>query len=627
MHPVLQVEVLDQLPLSTRMVTPMLCPYPSYPTLRQFLCFQKVINETPIRSLPTFLPIFYHLLDPRRIPTEEEFEEEDDDPDSWPEGRKFTVTVMQICLKSVWACHPTPSAAIVDLWPRVWAWTNFYSTYGYRIRRKIGVPQPWLLHLHFMEICAHWSNQPSNMEMIASTPGYGIVVMRGVAAKMQSIWMICLPGIDGDLDDLARLIMRLLQFVVPLNATRPNSVPGWIMTTALNIVTIADDIDGQRVTLKEDEAMHNPLCFALIPLGIVKTLMTVARRCSSPNSSPESDKYGIIKQCLRFLQPLFQGPRGDRVLRIAVENGLLNVTVECMRWEGESFQKDLWLLLDILRSATVHYHLLIALRFAFSELERTPARHDCSESYVFQAWTNLVESFDARAQILELFEAKTVSQRACDNLQCEIVNAKRSLRRCSGCWSVLYCSQRCQTEDWRAGHRDFCSMSLAYRTNIHLTYKSKEYAFLRFLLHRYYEAEKSAISASFVREWAVINKNVKEGSPQQEVATVYDFRYFPPQIKCSLMSDYLNATRLGNEAGNSRHVMDRVSRSAGRLTFDLMRVYEGGYERDILLPFRRTNSKLPDALKNIASRAESLSPEETQEQIDSAIKRESRITG
>lgn len=45
-----------------------------------------------------------------------------------------------------------------------------------------------------------------------------------------------------------------------------------------------------------------------------------------------------------------------------------------------------------------------------------------------------------------------------------------NLCRCTGCFSVRYCSRRCQKKDWKRGHRSFCKQHMRER----LPHDSKE---------------------------------------------------------------------------------------------------------------------------------------------------------
>jgi hypothetical protein len=77
--------------------------------------------------------------------------------------------------------------------------------------------------------------------------------------------------------------------------------------------------------------------------------------------------------------------------------------------------------------------------------------------------------------------------------------------------------------------------------------------------------------------------------------------------------------------GNSEHWADllvRRSRSGGRMALHVMRVREGGGERDWVIPLRRTTSQVPDELKRIAACLGSLDPAQVEEQISNVVRSE-----
>ncbi|KAJ6485413.1 hypothetical protein C8R47DRAFT_538535 [Mycena vitilis] len=83
---------------------------------------------------------------------------------------------------------------------------------------------------------------------------------------------------------------------------------------------------------------------------------------------------------------------------------------------------------------------------------------------VFEAWLKVRELVDVRLKLLPDFESEGyVSRRACDNMECGIIQDKSSLRYCSGCREL--CSRYCQRMDWHSGHRESCVWLLFRRTS------------------------------------------------------------------------------------------------------------------------------------------------------------------
>lgn len=58
------------------------------------------------------------------------------------------------------------------------------------------------------------------------------------------------------------------------------------------------------------------------------------------------------------------------------------------------------------------------------------------------------------------------------------------------------------------------------------------------------------------------------------------------------------------------------------MALHVMRVREGGGERDWVIPLRRTTSQVPDELKRIAACLGSLDPAQVEEQISNVVRSE-----
>ncbi|KAJ6485397.1 hypothetical protein C8R47DRAFT_538169 [Mycena vitilis] len=88
-------------------------------------------------------------------------------------------------------------------------------------------------------------------------------------------------------------------------------------------------------------------------------------------------------------------------------------------------------------------------------------------------WLKFRELVDVRLKLLPDFESEGyVSRRACDNMECGIIQDKSSLRYCSGCRELSYCSRYCQRMDWHSGHRESC-VWLLFRHTTHARPRSR----------------------------------------------------------------------------------------------------------------------------------------------------------
>ncbi|KAH6884685.1 hypothetical protein BKA70DRAFT_1339563 [Coprinopsis sp. MPI-PUGE-AT-0042] len=92
-------------------------------------------------------------------------------------------------------------------------------------------------------------------------------------------------------------------------------------------------------------------------------------------------------------------------------------------------------------------------------------------------WNHLVTATKGRIAELEIIDAPVVF---CDNSQHHDWQLRTTPMSCSGCHLAIYCSSKCQREDWKSRHRRECnSMRLTYldryMSGVHLSQKMRAF--------------------------------------------------------------------------------------------------------------------------------------------------------
>ncbi|KAK6969181.1 hypothetical protein R3P38DRAFT_3146890 [Favolaschia claudopus] len=625
MHPSLHLSRLSRLPSSSRrFAAPVLCQYPRYPSPEEISQFSNSISFSNRTAL---VPVYYHLLDPLRIPRAEYLER-------WTDEKGCNSMGAMIALASLFFSQP-PQESASDLWPRVSAWINFILTFEDFLRGLVPLLEHRKFFLGLMTFCHHLCDQnPENLSMIASTPGFRVltvhawhsisdsdfitfknvvriitkILTHGVGITLAEV----VEGSDGDLSNFAKLIMRQCESLVPQTSQPSDTVQLddiWLFQDACAVLAVVDNFlqaEGRN------RCTRRHLCEALLPLGFVKTIAMVASaQCDLLLSRPFLDDmaWRFVKTWVSILELIFRSRRPDRHLRTAIQYGLLRIVQFCSLAEPSD---DIHQVVgDILRNtltpATVFYSVVTELGSAQSKLRLTvEIRNETTR----ELWSGFRKVLRARHRVLLSFNNKDRESRSvCDNLECGKVLRKRELKRCSGCLSQSYCSSECQALDWQMGHNKSCVWHLQHRKSMHAAFTPKEYAFLRYLLSYDCHTNRAALAVDYVQTRRTINPG-----PGTLLLTVFD--YTTSVVKAERFKEEFPRQVGGEEVQYWNDIAERVMRSSGRMSLDTMRVREGSRTRDLLLPMRWGSSEIPDALEEIVVKAELLDKAQLQGRIN-----------
>ncbi|KAK7045230.1 hypothetical protein R3P38DRAFT_3259212 [Favolaschia claudopus] len=527
----------------------------------------------------------------------------------------------------------------IELWPRMVPWVQFFLD-NYRFLQTL-MTHIWLLrhdelYATLMLFChCVGTEHPQNMSLMVSTPGFRVLAVRawysqaGKDIVLDSndyfAMAVCdvfadgegisldevIEGSDGDLDNFAKLLVRQCDPLIRRHSGSANPLTSKTRFRILRLV-ISTVVGLSRSA----SALLYP---ALVRHGYVKTLtMVMYAFLELPRASLRDlppFEWDHVKAGVSQLDHLFFLRRAGHELQSSLEAGLLDVLLCCAQADVSDtihLGSLCAIIAEFLTPSTVYRGVLITMGLAES---KTTVSRVIYHEETKKVWTNFTEILARRLAVLNLFDAPgRITQRACDNFECTIIQAKRDLRRCSGCHTAFYCSRECQIGHWNAGHREGCSWHVQRRKSLRLMCTPKEYAFLRFLLRHDWQSHSAAVAVDYVK--------TQISNPQATLLALFD--YAQGHRAFEIQHCVLGGTQHETEDGMEFDVpvFQQVARSGGRMTLAVMRLGNGDKSWTMWLPVRRASPEIPEALKAIVALGDSLTEAEVQEQVEEVMRKE-----
>ncbi|KAJ6632188.1 hypothetical protein B0H10DRAFT_7018 [Mycena sp. CBHHK59/15] len=288
-----------------------------------------------------------------------------------------------------------------------------------------------------------------------------------------------IEGAGGSLTDLASLIVEHIHCVVsgPHQIMTDNSV--FCLLGVLQLLTEKADDDA---LLKD----------ALLQQGIVGALTTTV---SALSGATLDSTTAVLQTCFTLLLKILSTSPGHKWLREALGAGLIGAIVTCATRGTSELDFYVQHLLLLFPGCLVYHSVLSQMEELLLQVKPLATTGDFRASKIAKEWDEFVDLAWERLRIMKRYDrGEYSSARACDNIDCNGIHAKSEFKRCSGCQTMYYCSEQCQTLDWRTGgHREACEdlRSLGVRESAHLS--SRDLSFMRALLHYDYENAKADI--------------------------------------------------------------------------------------------------------------------------------------
>ncbi|KAJ7110265.1 hypothetical protein C8R43DRAFT_1042483 [Mycena crocata] len=536
------------------------------------------------------LPVTYVNLDPAGIPSTDMIE-----------GNLMT-TAMECAITATQTLYflqnPKPSipvAAIVDIWPRYWAWIEFLQIFA-----RLTTPrQRWDLGLTGLSEFEVGSNAVTFMaafkdervcNIFRATTGVRILLARNwfllvhpetvgardidVSLKQvyQGIDQVfqCVNGpfpIDashpagldefaegagGTIDDLVSLIIQSITVMVPGREPSVPRLPLKFVWAILTFVTITDGIGTDHAT--------TVLCSRLWPAGFVQLLTRIVHNIAESTISFAKD---TLDSCCFLLATAFADSRS---VKKALKADLLQALPRCVLPLEDGIE-------DLVNSISAHllnYDVVQSLEGALPDAE------DIVESPLAtsQIWADFIDLARTRINIRRAFSNCIAG----DNMTCAVTSTDKAVFKRCIC-NNHYCSKACQVADWRAGHRSVCRVLIAGLDR-------QQSTFIRAVVHRDYELLKAdTILPEQVRFMAQF--------PDESFFTLFDYTDVTrPRIEVDSVERLESETR---EAWT--HLVSRTRDGEGPMELHVVK----DAIRILVVPLRTNSWAVRDGMRGIAA--------------------------
>ncbi|KAJ6458493.1 hypothetical protein C8R45DRAFT_1221578 [Mycena sanguinolenta] len=414
------------------------------------------------------LPVFYINLDTAELPDLDAF-----DTEAPPPGTMSAIGRALIALYCLYGMKSLDTGG-ADLWRRVWPWARFLHVY--RTQLPGSPPEESDFCVSFLSFASLGVDHPDTWTLMVATPWFWYMLgqawihlptIAGLRSKLIACndltWYLVqeqvtdpanitqlLNGVGGNLAHLARLVVSFMDVIVPADEAGMHQT---LIDYLKRMLTFVGLIEPVQTTAT---AILGPLGRALLARDVIPVLIKAI--CALSNSSAPLALAGL-GSCFDLLAGLFLSSDGYATLPEAIDAGLLRaliISAQCS-FANDAREEYYELYFRVLLPySLVHYRFLSALPMALhgvSNLINTAAFKQCA---THEMWTEFLSLANERLEVLAAFDSNRGSRnaKACDNLQCSSVDVKNAFRRCSGCLRFYYCSQICQTTDWRhGGHR------------------------------------------------------------------------------------------------------------------------------------------------------------------------------
>ncbi|KAJ7088798.1 hypothetical protein B0H15DRAFT_840812 [Mycena belliarum] len=601
MHSSLQLRSLSKLPLTLRKRANAAIGG-SATDLRLFC---KLMSGGPSTNHVLLLPVLYEILSPAAVP---DLVAQLDSPERAPAGAETELMHVTRIIQALATLQQLSSSdvlsgpALADFWPRCWLWVHFLDLH------RESLTSPWVDLDEYASFCVsviitlRISASGHISELIDATPGVRTILVRGWPVVLQkedvlhswTFYGLC-SFLAGALD--ANVEQNLDEAIEGVGSRE--ALATLVVTHMNRVVSEPSDEDKADFLTAVCPLIALNLCpdvsfqMELILGGVVAAVTSAARLLSR---APRTDNP-LLPALLHLLRAYFKCEPGHRWIAQSLGAGLLDLLVACGQPPYPAHlvpERVLGEIVDLVSQSLVHRSVLEQLRTSLAELDH----HDQETRDAFpergiisNRWQALMALAPTRIRILEDLEDSMLRpQRACDNLECDVVDVKTRFRRCSDCLTSNYCSRECQVRDWEAdgGHREICQQLGSVREK--RTYlNARGRSFFRTLLHHDYLAVRPRLLLQLVAFF--------RSTPGKMPYILFDYTdYTDAELPCTV------TIRPANELGPEfSSYISRAEKSGGRLQLHAMKVQTGYDEQPFwMFPLRSATAEITNELKGMA---------------------------
>ncbi|KAJ7155633.1 hypothetical protein C8R46DRAFT_1356106 [Mycena filopes] len=484
----LRLETLALLPISyRRFATP--AANGSIQDLDRLL---RLLGEIPRDKLKErlehCLPVLYSNLDPADIVTEGPL------PADAPSRAIMVPKALHHHIQVLGKEHPING----DIWPRLWAWLHYFHTHPDHLPDGLDVGYAGSELLSF----CNWFSKDRNTDMlIQSTEGVaGVAMDVWVSLNDSSVDESITPAMNSLTQFLASMHIDGAKLLEILDALGGPTKFASLAVQTLN-KTLSEDISQERFTALDrhltflhtveesgDKENRTPTrtSVALAAAGAAASFTSVARAIGTTVwRERRQDAPPLLLACFELLREVISGPRA---MCEALNAGLLESLITCagiVGNPGERSWTSLGSILALLTTSTVYRTVTSGLAVHLPAAEPLVDSPKYQASNFSDAWGHLIVVAHRRIAVMREMESQSwQSSKACDNVDCGVIRARATFKRCSACLSVYYCSVECQKVDWNErGHRIACNFirTCAFSPN---NISRRNHSFMREVMHK-----------------------------------------------------------------------------------------------------------------------------------------------
>ncbi|KAJ7124111.1 hypothetical protein C8R43DRAFT_39037 [Mycena crocata] len=611
MHPALSQEHVSKLPISIRrFATP--AANGSLPDLLRILDLlthpSRSVSDRIVDS--HVLPVFYANLEPSSISEAETLSDD-------------AVRRAFLAINGLHALSAFPAGCGVDLWPRLWTWISFIHSNREGLG-LLGVPTEVEVCLDLLHLVDHLTSDANVAKLIEQTVGLRSLITRSwflllragggpdqegyiAVDKFLSLHMKASePANLAEMMDgaggrraLAALVTRHIDLCFPRGTKRASQKNLHALDGVLELLADLDDGAG-------------PMKRALASSGIVISLTCAALAIA------ESRIPGIVQLVLALLSTIhsfFQPVPCYRAIGNALTARLLRVIARCAAMGGPADENDtsMWYMLRVvLPSASVYHSVAIELEPAFHDVADLTETAAFRRLPIWKTWDTFHTLAKKRIKVLRDIETRgllELSFKACDNMHCGIIDRKSEFARCGRCQRAYYCSEECQTLDWKSGgHHQACGSIRAQWLAAPEFINGVNRCFMRALVQH---------DAQEVRLETLIQQfNMMRRHPESEMLVTV-LQYAPRgELVAAVSTVAEQRARDRRKDVKWDEYVARAAHSGGRMQLYLMVVVDGETERRRMFASRSDSSDLQDGLRGLVRELPpGVDPEHAQQKI------------
>ncbi|KAJ7889631.1 hypothetical protein B0H13DRAFT_2666161 [Mycena leptocephala] len=567
------------------------------------VALKTLVNDITCGSLRTtrvlFLPVFCVHLDVARI---ESVADELTHSGLEAVCRAFqSITGLQGILEDL------PSDTFPQLWPGVWAWTQFMTQDPGCMPVDVAAHE---VYVTILDVLGSLRDERMTTQLMEGEDGFRHFVARS--------WAIIV-----EMDDAERLLrkvglLQICNFLRIKTITNPvqledlihgsGGTPAHLASLVAKFIGFFSVNEGQDVFnllqyglnfINRVEMACSDFRGAILGVGVVRVVTeALCKVCSYPKFDRGLD-HGALQLAFQFLGNMIITSPGYPWITEALSAGLLRAIVTFGIYDEHVDPELLAAVLKTISKYTVYYSVLQRMEASLLEAAGIADSEAFQKSPISGAWSSFTHIVRQRLRVKKLYDSdEHISMKACDNAQCHIVGQKLKFQSCAACHSVYYCSPTCQLIDWRVGgHRARCKKIRSHSLMNPNPIGTRNRSFLRAVLHTEYEENRCGIilcQLAFMSE-----------SPGMEFLTMFDYVDDGAcRIRCIPMDQ-------ANQQDLSLQLEDCVARalvSEGRMVLHLMIVAEGK-DRCHIIPLRAADKpESPDFRAEMVEIAKDIPP-------------------